>query len=284
MGDLAADTAVTAAPDRDGGYTCTLSRDWEIWGPNGGYLASVALRAAGVHTQFERPASIVGHYLGVASFDAPIDITTTTLREAKRAESIRVAIEQAGRPIFEALVWSVGAVDGLEHDAIAMPEAAEPTSLLSVKERLAARGEASWFPFWDNFDERPLTWVDNWDEREPAEPRFVSWYRYVPADTFADPWVDACRSLIICDTLPWPAAHRHHVGDHGYMAPSIDIAVTFHRVCSDEPWLLAEASSPTAHGGLLAGHVNVWARGGGLVATGVSTLLCRPMRPEYQRS
>ena len=38
----------------------------EIWGPMGGYVASVALRAAGAHSRFDRPASIVGHFLGVA--------------------------------------------------------------------------------------------------------------------------------------------------------------------------------------------------------------------------
>ena len=44
MGDLDRDTAVVG----DGGrYTATLSDDWEIWGPNGGYIAAILLRAAG---------------------------------------------------------------------------------------------------------------------------------------------------------------------------------------------------------------------------------------------
>ena len=41
MGDLAIDTAVEGS---DGRYRARLSRDWEIWGPNGGYLAAIALR------------------------------------------------------------------------------------------------------------------------------------------------------------------------------------------------------------------------------------------------
>jgi hypothetical protein len=44
MGDLERDTRLAGG---EGRYTATLSRDWEIWGPNGGYLASLALRAAG---------------------------------------------------------------------------------------------------------------------------------------------------------------------------------------------------------------------------------------------
>ena len=53
MGDLAVDTEVVGG---DGHFTAQLSSDWEIWGPNGGYVAAVLLRAAGAHTRFDRPA------------------------------------------------------------------------------------------------------------------------------------------------------------------------------------------------------------------------------------
>ena len=134
MGDLALDTAVEGG---DGRYTATMSRDWEIWGPNGGYVASCALRAAGVHSRFDRPASIVGHYLGVADFDT-VDIEVTTLRAAKRAESLRVSMTQGGQPIFEALVWAVGDVTGLEHDMTSLPDTRDPETVPSVAERLAS--------------------------------------------------------------------------------------------------------------------------------------------------
>jgi len=91
MGDLAADTAVEGS---DGRYQAALSRDWEIWGPNGGYIAAVALRAAGAYSRFDRPITLVGHFLGVADFDAPVDLDVTTLREAKRAQSVRVSMTQ----------------------------------------------------------------------------------------------------------------------------------------------------------------------------------------------
>src|SRR5205823_4892878 len=83
MGNLAADTAVSGA---DGRYQATLSPDWEIWGPNGGYVASIALRAAGAHSAFDRPATFSCHYLAVARFDA-VDLDVRTLRRTKRAES-----------------------------------------------------------------------------------------------------------------------------------------------------------------------------------------------------
>ena len=57
MGDRSLDTALEGG---DGRYRAHLSPDWAIWGPNGGYLAVVALRAAGREAQVQRPASFPG--------------------------------------------------------------------------------------------------------------------------------------------------------------------------------------------------------------------------------
>ena len=80
MGDIAEQTAVE--PVGDGRYTATVHADWEIWGPCGGYVAALALRAAGAEGHLARPASFFCHYLGVAGFDR-VDVEVTTLRSAK---------------------------------------------------------------------------------------------------------------------------------------------------------------------------------------------------------
>ena len=51
----------------------SLHADWEIWGPCGGYVAAVALRAAGAESGQARPASFYCHYLSVAAF-GPVDV------------------------------------------------------------------------------------------------------------------------------------------------------------------------------------------------------------------
>ena len=61
MGSLDIESAVEGG---DGRFTAQVSRDWEIWGPNGGFLAMLALRAAGAHTDLRRPASFSCHFLG----------------------------------------------------------------------------------------------------------------------------------------------------------------------------------------------------------------------------
>src|SRR5262245_27582969 len=145
MGDFCIDTAVEAS---NGRYSARLSRDWEIWGPNGGYVAAVALRAAGAAATLPRPASFAGHFLSVADFDV-VDLEVVTLRAARRAESLRVSMTQRGRPIFEAVVWVVAEGDGLRHDVAEMPALPAPAQLASMDELAAQHGLTARYRFWD---------------------------------------------------------------------------------------------------------------------------------------
>jgi acyl-CoA thioesterase len=277
MGDLETDTAVEPIGE-DGRSRARLSRDWEIWGPNGGYLAVIALRAAGATTPLRRPASFTCHFLGVADFDA-VDLEVRPLRVSKRAAALAVSMRQHDRPILEAVTWIVGDdAEGLEHDAAPSPDVEGPDGLLDTRARMPADAEQHYPAFWSNFEERPLRWIGNWLEREPGEPHFQSWFRYQPTSTFDDPFVDAGRALLLVDTLGWPAAVRAYRADIPFIAPSLDVSVRFHGVPETE-WLLCDARSPVARDGLVASSASVWASDGRLVASGGQQMLCRPAPP-----
>ncbi|HEX6235661.1 MAG TPA: thioesterase family protein [Acidimicrobiales bacterium] len=278
MGDLEKDTALE--PVADGRYTAELREDWNIWGPNGGYVASVALRAAGLTTGRARPASIVAHFLGVAAFDR-VNVDVAVLRGSRFATSARVSITQGGRPVLEALVWGVdpgGAA--LEHDIAPAPEVPPPSEVPSWEERMADVDPADRppFRFWDNIEHRPLQWRDDWPPPEPASPEGRWWFRFRPTPLFDDPWVDACRLLIPVDTMGWPAAFpaHAHVDPPEVIAPTVDLSAHFHRPATGEEWLLCDAVSPVAAGGLVAATVRVWGRSGALLASGDQSMLCRP--------
>jgi acyl-CoA thioesterase II len=280
VGDLDKDTAVTERGD--GRYTARLSDEWAIWGPNGGYVASVALRAAGLASERQRPASLLAHMLGVAAFDE-VDVTTTVLRRSRFATAVRVGIEQGGQPILEGLVWGVdGGGVTLEHEVPTMPDVPAPDELPSYDDRVAALGDDAppQFRFWDNLEHRPMGWHDEWPPAEPQDPLSQWWMRFRPTATFDEAWVDACRLLIPIDTLGWPAAHLAHAHDEpAVIAPTVDLSVRFHRPAHDDEWLLAEASSPIATGGLVNASGRVWNRQGRLLASGGQTMLCRPAPP-----
>lgn len=278
MGNLAEDTAVT--PAADGSWTAELGRDWEIWGPNGGYVAAVALRAAGAHSGQPRPVSFSCHYLGVASF-GDVQVQTVTLRATKRAESIRVSMTQDRAPVLEALVWTAEAgMTALSHDAAPTPDVPRPADLPSVDELLTPEQRASGHGFWRNFDEKPTRWVppEEWERRPAGEPDLHTWLRFRPAATFADPFVDAGRLLVLLDTFQWPAATRAYAaGSLAHIAPSMDLWAAFHRLDPASEWLLATARSPVADDGLVGGQAAVWSEHGRLLATGGQQMLCRPV-------
>jgi acyl-CoA thioesterase II len=274
VGDFAADTAVEGS---DGRYRARLSRDWEIWGPNGGYVAAVALRAAGAATELRRPATIAGHFLSVAEFDV-VDLEVTALRAAKRAASLRVSMTQKSRPIFEAIVWVVGEVDGLEHDVAAMPSVPPPAALKALEELVPPEDLAQRYRFWENFETRPIDFVP-WAQRQPGAPAWCEWYRFRPSCALHDPFVDAARSLLLIDTMGWPAACRAYPRESGYVAPSLDVTVQFHRLAPHCEWLLVDALAPVAAHGLIAGQTRVWSADGRLLASGGGQLLCRPVPP-----
>jgi acyl-CoA thioesterase len=267
MGDLSIDTKLTGG---NGRYQAHLSRDWEIWGPNGGYLAVMALRAAGAETRFGRPATFSCHFLNVAEFDA-VDLEVTVLREAKRAAALRVSMTQGRKPVLECLVWAVDeGARGLEHDVARMPDAPKPAQLKSYED-LEPEGYP-WYPFWNNIECRPLEWSA---ERVVGAPTWQTWIRYRPTATFDDPFVDAGRALLLIDTMMWPAANGAHINPR-YLAPSIEVTAQFHRAAAGAEWLLCDTVAPIAAGGLIGSDTRIWSEDGRLLASGSGQLLCRP--------
>jgi acyl-CoA thioesterase-2 len=273
MGDLERDTAVEQVDD--GRYRAVLSSEWEIWGPMGGYLASTALRAAGAESRFDRPASIHCHFLGVAAFDA-IDITVECRRSARTAEAFRVSVTQGDRAILDASVWSIGEVEGLEHEHVQPPEVPDPAELKTIHQLAGEHDLPPPFPFWNNLESRPLRWRPDWPPPEPLDPIWRQWLKFVPTATFEDPWVDAARSLIFVDLASWPSASGHHAWKQEAMiAPTLDVYAAFHDPAPGSAYLLTDGHSPIGADGLLGFTTRVWSEDRRLVASGGGQMLCR---------
>jgi acyl-CoA thioesterase-2 len=272
MGDLANDTAIQ--PRGDGCYAASLSADWEIWGPMGGYVAACALRAAGASTEQARPAAFSCHYLGVARF-GPVDLRVETRKSGRTATSQRVEVSQEGRPILDAMVWSVDDVEGLEHDETSSPDVPDPDQLPDIRALLPDDAEPP-FPFWYNLEAKPIEFEGEWPPPGPRPARWQEWLRFTPTATFEDPWVDAARCVILVDLPSWPSAHRPHAWKQPpFMAPTLDLNVAFHRPTSGRDWLLCDGAAPLSTGGLFGWTARVWSTGGQLHASGGGQCLYR---------
>ena len=268
MRDFGVDSAVSA---KDGRYRATLAEGWEIWGPQGGYVAAVALRAAGAATPFPRPATFACHFVR-PSHAGPVEIRVESLRRTRRAESLRVTLLQGDEPALEALVWAVDELAGIDHDAAPSPDAPSPDTLPGW-ESMWPGGELP-FPFWANVDVRAVApGASAWDSA--GEPRLLGWSRFHVRPPLEDPFVDAGRMLVAVDSLMYPAATLAHEEAFPYLAPSMDLVVSFHATGADSEWLLLEAAAPLSHGGLVAGRASIWSADGRLLASAMQQMLQR---------
>jgi acyl-CoA thioesterase len=93
--------------------------------------------------------------------------------------------------------------------------------------------------------------------------------RYHAASADEDPWVNAARLLVVLDVGSWPAGSRPHAYlNHSFIAPSLDLYAAFPDRGSSADWLLLDAHSPVAEGGLLSWTGRVWSRDRRLLAHG----------------
>ncbi len=268
MGALQTDTAVRKVEDR---LTATLSRDWEIWGPNGGYVAGIALRAAGTAAPPDhRPASFSCQYMSVAAFEE-VTIEATPMKKGRSAWLINVALKQNDRTFLQAQVWTTNRSQGPSQADAVMPDAAAPAALKFTHEHLPP-GTPPWGGFWSNIDAKPTVWLGP-GVRHPEGAVVREWYRYKDFQADGDVFLDYVRPLILIDTLIWPAHHRGLGPRPDYIAPSLDLTVWFHQPPGPTEWLLAEARADIAQEGLIHGRTRIWSEDGRLIATGGSQLL-----------
>ncbi|HEY2735417.1 MAG TPA: thioesterase family protein, partial [Polyangiales bacterium] len=256
MGDFARDTQVVGSA---GQFAAELNEDWNIWGPNGGYLSAIALRAVGACATIPRPVAIYGHYLRVARF-ASVEIAVEPLSQGRRTESFAVRIHQENKLIFAGMVRTARAADGLEYAEGSAPDVPAPAALPTA-ESLWTAAHGTRRPFWQNFDVRVII-PERFELPRPALPaHWLEWYRFRGEADYRDPFLDAGRSLVLLDTMTWPAVSLRHPKS-AFIAPSLDIAAWFHQPAHDEAWLLAEARSAIGHGGTLSADMRVWSERG----------------------
>ena len=257
----------------NGRYRAELSKNWEVWGPNGGYLAAVALQAVGKQAEIRRPSSLYCHFLTSPKF-AAVDLEVEVLKRGRRSESFSVRMLQDGRPMLQALIRTAAEAPGFEHQQVTAPNVAEPEALKSW-DQLFPNYEGPHYSFWENLDSRPIDQRVGADRKSEQAVR-QEWTRFIPQATFADPFVDASRALILLDTYGYPAAFERY-GNEKYIAPNLDTSMWFHQP-SRSDWLLIDHACPTAKDGLLFASGNVWDRSGTLIASGSAHLCCLPMR------
>jgi acyl-CoA thioesterase len=122
----------TAVEPRGGGhFEATLDRSWWVMrGPNGGYLAAIALRAlaAAVDDPERAPRSLTVHYASPPA-DGTLQIATWIEREGRSLTSCSARLEQDGRLVGLALAAFSRARPGPDICDLTMPDVPPATQV-----------------------------------------------------------------------------------------------------------------------------------------------------------
>jgi acyl-CoA thioesterase II len=273
VGAFEVDTRVEGG---EGRYRAAPSEDWRIWGPMGGYVASIALRAAAAEVVGELlPATFQCQFFSPAEF-REVDLVASVRRATRRTTAVAVSMTQDDRPVLDAQVWFAAEDDLVTHDHSSHHGLDGPDGYPPIDE-LVDPDEEPPFPFWQNFDTRPVSWVKDWESYEGGEPWWANWLRFAESPTFDDPVLEACRLVVVADLPSYPAASRAHPTSFSsqWVAPNLDLSVQFHRLSGLSEWLLSVGIAPVADRGLIGFRSEVWTSDHLLVATGSGQLLTR---------
>jgi acyl-CoA thioesterase len=260
-------------------YAGVIDPDWFIWGPFGGYLAAMTMRAMGKRSPHPRPATFSCQYLNTGHA-GPIQIELYERRASRRANCIHARMAQDGKPLLEAQSWFVaGELEGLHHQHSGMPHVAQVAKLAAF---LEPESDGPTSPIWQHIERRPTGRFAALDQTRP-QARWSCWYRLCQDIPNQDLVLQAARAVLLFDLAPWPAALAvHQGGKMAHIAPTLDLTVQFQtELQSAANWLLIETESPTAGRGLYGAHGALWSEIGNLVAFGTNQGICIAV-PEYE--
>lgn len=236
---------------------------WIVAGPNGGYMASVILRAieAEVGEPARAPRSLTVHYASRPS-DGPVEIETRVERVGRSLSTVSARVMEGDRLIAVALAALSRPRGGPRFQHVALPPEVRPPERSTPMTRPAERAP---IPMHERFETRFATDVRPWSGAEQA--RTVAWIRLAE-----DPRpVDALLAATLADALP-PAVFAVARPDETLGAvPTIDLTVHFraplpHPGLSPGDFVLAAFQTRVLADGFLEEDGELYAPDGTLLA------------------
>jgi acyl-CoA thioesterase len=275
MGDLGQDTSVEEV---EGGIQVgTVPPEWDGFGPNGGYLAAMSLRAAAVPVRVRTPRVVQSQFLRPGSH-GKISFTPSLLGRSTRSDIVYVTAAQQGNAVLATFARTLQAsACCIARITARVPDVPDPDFLRPTEELLPPE-MLHLVPITRQFEVRPVTWERTWPPPQGRNPAYLAWCRFRPTATFDDPFVSVGRYLVLLDSYVWAAVERGTCGGSGLYARSTDLSVTIDDPGQSEEWLLADVVVPVMRDGAISATGSIWSRDGSRLATGAMNMVYAPIR------
>jgi acyl-CoA thioesterase len=264
MPDFEQDTRVLEAPS---GWQATLSPDWQVQGPQGGYVAAIALRAmaASVEAGFV-PVSFTGQFLTSATA-GPAVVEAALLRQGRSAAFTTATVRQEDRARLGASACFFRPTDGpsllkLAPPALPPPEECQP---LLMRTPVGQR-----YSFHENLH---LLVPPRAKMQHNPSDEFIFWARYRQHSWGDDVLLNAAALIPLLDMAVFPASYQAIPDLRG--AVSLDLTIHWHNRQPSDAWVRLRGRCQHAGGGLLNGWADAWTPEGTLLATGTQQVVLR---------
>jgi acyl-CoA thioesterase len=274
VGSFAEDVVV--APAGAGRYRAELDHTWDLVAvPQGGVVASLALRAAGVEIgdpgQPLRTCTTV--FAGQVSA-GPMEIDVAVLRRGRSASQVLSTIRNEGTESGAAVLAVFGGPRrGPAFVDVSPPEVPPPLACPSYRDG-PPPGVAPMAPlrFWTRVEGRAALGHPPWVTHDGVRSDVATWLRFDDPPRQADGSVDPLGILTLADRMPGCVAER--MGHQGpqWFAPSADLTVHLLRPLRTE-WVLAHDRARWADDGWASAESTLWDESGTLVAYATQMML-----------
>jgi acyl-CoA thioesterase-2 len=263
MADFEHDTRVVQTQT---GWQATLSPEWQVQGPQGGYVAAIALRAmaAAVEEGFV-PVSLTGQFLTSATA-APAEVDATLLRQGRQAAFTTSTVKQESKARLGASACFFHTTDGPNLLKLAPPDLPPPDECQPMIMRTSG-GQR--FTFHENLR---LLLPEN-TRQDASRNEFVFWARYREQTWGDDPLINAAALIPLLDMAVFPASYQAIPNLRG--AVSLDLTIHWHNRQQGGSWIAMRGRCQHAGGGMLNGWAEAWTPEGMLLATGTQQVVIR---------
>lgn len=249
------DTALVPLPAA-GRYAGNISRDfWVQAGPNGGYLAAIALRGASflVDEPARAPRSLHARYLS-APQAGPFELVAEVVRKGRSMTTVAVRMQQEGRDFVHASACFSEGFSGIAFQDCAMPEARPLEQSTAIEKRI---------PLNHRYD---MWHAVGGELRESSRAVTGGWIR------FADPRpIDVLALAALWDA--WPPAVFARAMEQRFRGavPTVEVSVYFRRRVplpdgAAGAYVLLRSESTMADEGITEESAEIWSAGGLLLA------------------